>query len=237
MDGDVRSGAMRQFFAGVDREWSGDYLYGAKHASESGYRDHNGDLSNRHHEDGVGNDYDYRLSGGKVSVALTPAPQTSLAAGATTSLTAVVTNDSKNAGVTWTVTCRNDGMRQILADIDRERSGDYLYGAKRTSNTGYGDGNGDLGNRYDEDRIGDDYDYGGSIDLGGVEYGTPPTSLVAATTTSITRYGDERQQECGRDVDPRLVGAPPAAALRQRRRPVERQPPIPLPTILRFRLL
>ncbi len=64
VDGDVRSGAMRQFFAGVDREWSGDYLYGAKHASESGYRDHNGDLSNRHHEDGVGNDYDYRLSGG-----------------------------------------------------------------------------------------------------------------------------------------------------------------------------
>ncbi len=95
---------------------------------------------------------------------------------------------------------RNDAMRQLLADIDRERSGDYLYGAKRTSNTGYGDGNGDLGNRYDEDRIGDDYDYGGSIDLGGVEYGASDIAGCGHNDEHY-RYGDERQQECGRDVD------------------------------------
>jgi hypothetical protein len=40
-----------------------------------------------------------------ISVALNPQPPTSLAVGATTSLTAVVSNDSKNGGVTWTVTC------------------------------------------------------------------------------------------------------------------------------------
>jgi hypothetical protein len=40
-----------------------------------------------------------------ISVALTPTPPTSLGAGNTTSLTAVVSNDSKNGGVTWTVTC------------------------------------------------------------------------------------------------------------------------------------
>jgi hypothetical protein len=40
-----------------------------------------------------------------ISVALTPTPPTSLGAANTTSLTAVVSNDSKNGGVTWTVTC------------------------------------------------------------------------------------------------------------------------------------
>jgi hypothetical protein len=40
-----------------------------------------------------------------ITVALNPVPPTTLAPGATASLTAVVTNDSKNAGVTWTVTC------------------------------------------------------------------------------------------------------------------------------------
>jgi hypothetical protein len=40
-----------------------------------------------------------------ISVALNPQPPTSLAVGATTSLTAVVSNDSKNGGVTWTVAC------------------------------------------------------------------------------------------------------------------------------------
>jgi hypothetical protein len=40
-----------------------------------------------------------------IAVTFNPQPPTSLAAGATTSLTAVVTNDSKNAGVNWTVTC------------------------------------------------------------------------------------------------------------------------------------
>ena len=40
-----------------------------------------------------------------ISVAFTPAPPTSLAASATSPLTAVVSNDSKNAGVTWSVTC------------------------------------------------------------------------------------------------------------------------------------
>jgi hypothetical protein len=40
-----------------------------------------------------------------ISVALSGTPPTSLATGTTTSLTAVVTNDSKSAGVTWSVTC------------------------------------------------------------------------------------------------------------------------------------
>jgi hypothetical protein len=40
-----------------------------------------------------------------ISVALSPTPPMSLAAGSTTSLTAVVSNDSANAGVKWTVTC------------------------------------------------------------------------------------------------------------------------------------
>jgi hypothetical protein len=40
-----------------------------------------------------------------ISVALNPTPPMSLAAGSTTSLTAVVSNDSANAGVKWTVTC------------------------------------------------------------------------------------------------------------------------------------
>jgi hypothetical protein len=44
-----------------------------------------------------------------ISVALTPTPPTSLAVGATTSLTAVVTNDTKNGGVTWTVSCGGGG--------------------------------------------------------------------------------------------------------------------------------
>jgi hypothetical protein len=38
-------------------------------------------------------------------VALSGTPPTTLAIGSTASLTAVVTNDSKNAGVTWSVTC------------------------------------------------------------------------------------------------------------------------------------
>ena len=44
-----------------------------------------------------------------ISVAFNPAPPTSLPAGTTTPLTAVVSNDSKNAGVTWTVTCGSSG--------------------------------------------------------------------------------------------------------------------------------
>ncbi|HSY70224.1 MAG TPA: hypothetical protein VK813_16355 [Edaphobacter sp.] len=44
-----------------------------------------------------------------ISVAFNPAPPTSLPAGTTTPLTAVVSNDSKSAGVTWTVTCGSSG--------------------------------------------------------------------------------------------------------------------------------
>jgi len=44
-----------------------------------------------------------------ISVAFNPAPPTSLVVGTTSSLTAVVTNDSKNAGVTWSVTCGSSG--------------------------------------------------------------------------------------------------------------------------------
>jgi hypothetical protein len=40
-----------------------------------------------------------------ISVAFNPAPPTSLTTSATSALTAVVTNDSKNAGVTWSVSC------------------------------------------------------------------------------------------------------------------------------------
>jgi len=40
-----------------------------------------------------------------ISVALNPPPPTSLATSANASLTAIVSNDSKNAGVTWSVTC------------------------------------------------------------------------------------------------------------------------------------
>jgi len=40
-----------------------------------------------------------------LSVAFNPQPPASLTVGATTSLTAVVSNDSKNGGVTWSVTC------------------------------------------------------------------------------------------------------------------------------------
>ncbi len=40
-----------------------------------------------------------------ISVALNPAPPTSLVTSATASITAVVSNDSKNGGVTWSVTC------------------------------------------------------------------------------------------------------------------------------------
>ena len=40
-----------------------------------------------------------------ISVTLSPTPPTSLVAGTMASITAVVTNDSKNAGVTWSVTC------------------------------------------------------------------------------------------------------------------------------------
>jgi hypothetical protein len=40
-----------------------------------------------------------------ISVSLSPAPPTSITAGATASLTAVVSNDSSNGGVTWSVTC------------------------------------------------------------------------------------------------------------------------------------
>jgi len=44
-----------------------------------------------------------------ISVALNPVPPTSLIVGATSSLTAVVSNDTKNGGVTWTVTCGSSG--------------------------------------------------------------------------------------------------------------------------------
>ena len=40
-----------------------------------------------------------------ISVVFSPTPPSSIAAGATSSLTAVVSSDSKNGGVTWTVTC------------------------------------------------------------------------------------------------------------------------------------
>ncbi|MEI9979608.1 MAG: hypothetical protein WDN23_11525 [Edaphobacter sp.] len=40
-----------------------------------------------------------------ITVALNPTPPTSLGLGATANLTAVVTNDAQNKGVTWTVTC------------------------------------------------------------------------------------------------------------------------------------
>jgi hypothetical protein len=44
-------------------------------------------------------------SGAAISVAFASQPPSSLAINATTSVAAIVTNDSKNAGVTWTVTC------------------------------------------------------------------------------------------------------------------------------------
>jgi hypothetical protein len=40
-----------------------------------------------------------------ISVSISPAPPTSIVAGATASLTAVVSNDSSSGGVTWSVTC------------------------------------------------------------------------------------------------------------------------------------
>jgi hypothetical protein len=40
-----------------------------------------------------------------IAVAFSPAPPTALIVGATTPLTAVVTNDASNGGVTWSVTC------------------------------------------------------------------------------------------------------------------------------------
>jgi hypothetical protein len=40
-----------------------------------------------------------------ISVSLTPAPPTSLLVGSTANLTAVVTNDTQDGGVTWSVTC------------------------------------------------------------------------------------------------------------------------------------
>ncbi len=40
-----------------------------------------------------------------ISVTLSPTPPSTLVAGTTANITAVVTNDSKNAGVTWSVTC------------------------------------------------------------------------------------------------------------------------------------
>ena len=40
-----------------------------------------------------------------ISVSISPAPPASITAGATASLTAVVSNDSSNGGVTWSVTC------------------------------------------------------------------------------------------------------------------------------------
>ncbi|MGD0445757.1 MAG: hypothetical protein ABSA39_17625 [Edaphobacter sp.] len=44
-------------------------------------------------------------SGAAISVAFASQPPSSLAINATTSIAAIVTNDLKNAGVTWTVTC------------------------------------------------------------------------------------------------------------------------------------
>ena len=44
-----------------------------------------------------------------LSVAINPAAPSSLVTGTTTSLTAVVTNDSASKGVTWTVTCGSSG--------------------------------------------------------------------------------------------------------------------------------
>ena len=44
-----------------------------------------------------------------ISVAFSAQPPASLFVGATTNITAVVTNDSKNAGVTWSVTCGSNG--------------------------------------------------------------------------------------------------------------------------------
>jgi hypothetical protein len=44
-----------------------------------------------------------------ITLALNPTPPTSMLATATASLTAVVSNDSKNGGVTWTVTCGTSG--------------------------------------------------------------------------------------------------------------------------------
>jgi hypothetical protein len=49
------------------------------------------------------------ISAPAISVAFNPAPPTSLTTGTTSSLTAVVTNDTKNAGVTWSVTCGTTG--------------------------------------------------------------------------------------------------------------------------------
>ena len=62
-----------------------------------------------------------------ISIAFQPPPATSLLIDATTPLTATVTNDSSNSGVTWTLTCPNTGNCGTLSALHTESGMPTVY--------------------------------------------------------------------------------------------------------------
>ena len=92
-----------------------------------------------------------------ISVALSRTPPTSLVAGTTASLTAVVTNDSASAGVKWSVSWLL--VRHLFGCINPERNANDLYCACHSTESGYCDRHRDLCDRHHQDGFGDDHDH------------------------------------------------------------------------------
>jgi hypothetical protein len=114
-----------------------------------------------------------------ISVALSPAAPTSLAASATASLSAVVTNDSANAGVKWSVSCGSSSCGTFSsASTPSGTATTYTAPSAATTvtvvATSVSDGTKTASATITITAI--------SVALNP----TPPTSLVAGTTTSLT---------------------------------------------------
>src|ERR1700722_4582042 len=72
-----------------------------------------------------------------ISVALSPQPPSSTNTGSTINLTAVVSNDGANAGVTWSVTCGSSQCGSFSRGLNRQRNSHQIYCPNLSAQTGH----------------------------------------------------------------------------------------------------
>ena len=124
-----------------------------------------------------------------ISVTLSGQPS-SLATSATASITATVSNDSKNGGVTWTVACATSrGMRFLQFRLHRRRTATDLHRALGRSHLRDSHRHRNLSHRYDQNRLRHHHHHGCvNIDYCGAE----------PHATNVARRGNNYQPYRGR---------------------------------------
>ena len=143
--------------------------------------------------------------GGSTGICVAVAPTTaSVATSATQSFTATVSNDSAAKGVMWAASCATaGGCGVVVGDDERFGNGGDVHGACGGAESGDGDADGDIGERWDEVGVGDDHDYfeWAATDGSGGDDFAEGDGIGGEPVAGTDGDGDERCWRSGRDVD------------------------------------